>query len=206
MDRSESFSVGTLHAAIAGLSPFKAFMLSLVCGILTVFAFAPFYFWPVFILVITLLVWLVDGARTREKWGEAVFMRGWAYGIGFTLASMHWTAQPFLVNPEQHLAFIWMPLILLPAGLGLFFGLGTLLAGRFWSRTPARVFVFATALAFTELLRGTVFGGFPWNWSGMVWEPGSPVSQMASLFGLWGLSALTFLLAAAPAAMADYRR
>ena len=206
MDRSESFSVGTLHAAIAGLSPFKAFMLSLVCGILTVFAFAPFYFWPVFILVISLLVWLVDGARTREKWGKAVFMRGWAYGIGFTLASMHWTAQPFLVNPEQHLAFIWMPLILLPAGLGLFFGLGTLLAGRFWSRTPARVFAFATALTFTELLRGTVFGGFPWNWSGMIWEPGSPVSQMASLFGLWGLSALTFLLAAAPAAMADYRR
>ena len=205
MDRTESLTVGTLHAAIAALSPLRAFMLALVCGILTVFAFAPFHFWPIYVLVISLMVWLVDAARTRKNWGKAVFMRGWAFGIGFTLSSMHWTVQPFLVNPEQHLIFIWMPLVLLPAGLGLFFGLGTWLSGIFWTRTPARIFVFATALAFSELMRGMLFGGFPWNWPGMIWEPGSPVSQLASIFGLWGLSALTLLMAAAPAAMADFR-
>lgn len=206
MDRTESFSLGTVHAAIAGLSPLKSFMLAFVCGVLTVFAFAPFQVWPVYVVVISLLVWLIDGARKRPKWGKAVFNRGWAFGMGFTLSSMHWTVQPFLIDPAQHLAFIWMPLILLPAGLGLFFGLGTWFAGLFWSKTPGRIFIFAASLAMTELLRGTVFGGFPWNWPGMIWAPGLPVSQMSAILGLWGLSVLTLLLAAAPAAVADFRK
>lgn len=194
-----------MHSAVSGLSSLKSIVLALVCGVVTIFAFAPFYVWPVYIASMALLVWLLDGARKKEKWRRAMFTRGWAYGAGFTLASMHWTAQPFLVQPEQTIWFIWMPLILLPAGLGLFFGFGSLVAGHLWSKGPDRVFVLAICLSVTEGLRGVVFGGFPWNWPGMIWEPGLPISQMASIFGLWGLSVLTLVLACSPAALADFR-
>lgn len=205
MSQTDGLTLGNLHGVIAKLSPFRATMLAFVCGIVTIFAFAPYQIWLVYMLAISLLVWLVDGARKRPRWRRAVFTRGWAFGVGFTLASMHWTVQPFLVDPPQFLYFIWMPLILLPAGLGLFFGLGTMIAGFFWSNLPARIFIFALALSFTEFLRGWIFGGFPWNWPGMVWAPGSSISQLASLAGLFGLSMITLMLSAAPAALADFR-
>lgn len=204
MSQTQSLTFGTLHNMIARLSPFRANMLALVCGVITLFAFAPFHFWPVYIVSISLMVWLIDGARIRNKWRWAVFLRGWFFGAGFTLASMHWTASPFLVEPEKHLIFIWMPLVLLPAGLGLFFGGASFLAGLFWSRTPGRIFVFTICFCAFEYLRGVVFGGFPWNWPGTIWMPGLPISQIASIMGVFGLSILTVLMAASPAALADF--
>lgn len=205
MSQTQSLTFGTLHNQIARLSPLKANMLAFVCGVITLFAFAPFQFWPVYLISISLLVWLVDGARLREKWRGSVFIRGWLFGAGFTLSSMHWLAAPFLVEPEKHLIFIWMPLILMPAGLGLLFGGATLLAGFFWSRAPGRIFVFTLAFCIFEFIRGVLFGGFPWNWPGMIWAPGQPISQLASIGGLFGLSILTVLFAASPAALADFR-
>ena len=205
MPNAQSLTFATLHSLIARLSPLKACTLAFVCGVITLFAFAPFFFWPIYVLSITLMVWLIDGARIKTRgWRRSVFFRGWLFGAGFTLSSMHWLAAPFLVEPEKHLMYIWMPLILMPAGLGLFFGVATLLAGHFWSRKPGRIFVFVLAVSLTEYLRGIIFGGFPWNWPGTIWEPGLPVSQLASIFGAYGLSVLTLLLAASPAALADF--
>ena len=203
MDQSDPPTLGSVHAFFAGLSTLKSILLSAVCGVITLFAFAPFNVWPVYIVSITLLVWLIDGAQEKDKWGKAVFLRGWAFGFGFTLSSMHWLAAPFLVEPEKHIVFIWMPLLLMPAGLGLIFGIGTTLAGFIWSKTPGRVFALALALSLSELLRGALFGGFPWNLPGMIWAPGTEVSQIASIMGIWGLSILTLSLASAPAALAD---
>lgn len=205
MSQTSPVTLGTIHNLIARLSPLRASVLAFVCGVITLFGFAPFHFWPVIVIAISLMVWIIDGARIREKWRLAVFLRGWAFGAGFTLSSMHWMVSPFLVEPEKHLIFIWMPLILLPAGLGLFFGGASLLAGLLWSRTPGRVLIFAACLAISEYLRGVLFGGFPWNWFGTVWEPGAAISQIASLIGLFGLTILTLLMAAAPAALADFR-
>lgn len=205
MSHASTVSLGTIHNFIARLSPLRANVLAFVCGVITLFAFAPFHFWLVLPVAITLLIWMLDGARLKANWRRSVFLRGWLFGAGFTLASMHWTAAPFLVEPEKHLIFIWMPLILLPAGLGLFFGAATFAAGHLWSRNPGRIFVFVVCISITEYLRGVVFGGFPWNWAGTTWEPGSPISQIAAISGVFGLTVLTFFLSAVPAALADFR-
>jgi len=63
---------------------------------------------------------------------------------------------------------------------------------------------FAVSLLISEWLRGNlVVGGFPWILPGYIWTPGEPVSQLASVVGIYGLSLLTLLIAAAPAAIAD---
>ena len=205
MSQETSLTLGTVHNAVARLPNLQAYGLAIVCGVLTLFAFAPFHFWPILPFSFTLLIWLIDGAREQANWKKAVFVRGWLFGAGFTLASMHWMVSPFLVQPEQHLIFIWMPLILLPAGLGLFFGAASLSAGFFWSKNPGRIFTFVVFFSLFEFVRGTLFGGFPWNWFGTTWTPGGATSQLASVFGLYGLSILTVLLASAPAALADFR-
>ena len=206
MSQPDRLTLGSLHGLVANLSSLRANVLAFVCGVLTLFAFAPFHFWPVYLLSLSLLVWLMDGARLKPKWRRAVFMRGWLFGAGFTISSMHWMAAPFLIDPAKHLMFIWMPLILLPAGLGLFFGGATVLAGHLWDRTPGRVFILAASIGVFEWFRGTLFGGFPWNWPGTIWEPGSAMSQLASLGGVYGLSIVTLMIACAPAALADFRK
>lgn len=204
--RSHGFTaLGPLHESLARLTGWRAAAAAAVFGALAAFAFAPFHFSAVLVISFTALVWMIDGARSHGRWGRQVALRGWAFGSGFFLVSMHWTAMPFLVNPEQHLAFIWLPLIVLPAGMGLIWGACAAMAGAFWSASPSRIFVFAAFFALAEWLRGHLFGGFPWNLPGTTWIPGGALSQAASLGGVYWLTLLTVFVMAAPAALVDTR-
>lgn len=204
--RSHGFTaLGPLHESLAHLKGWAAAGVAALFGALAAFAFAPFHFSPVLAVSFTALIWMIDGARSEKRWGRAVALRGWAFGSGFFLVSMHWTALPFLVNPEQTLVFIWLPLIVLPAGMGLIWGACTAMAGAFWSASPSRVFVFAMFFAFAEWVRGHLFGGFPWNLPGTTWVPGGALSQAASLGGVYWLTLLTVFVMAAPAALVDTR-
>jgi apolipoprotein N-acyltransferase len=62
--------------------------------------------------------------------------------------------------------------------------------------------MFAAAFLVVEALRSVILSGFPWNLPGHVFEAGGAVSQIASLIGALGLSALTLYAFAAPAALA----
>ncbi|WP_291200309.1 apolipoprotein N-acyltransferase [Hyphomonas sp.] len=204
--RSHGFTaLGPLHESLARLTGWRAAAAAAMFGALAAFAFAPFHFSAVLVISFTALVWMIDGARSHARWGRQVALRGWAFGAGFFLVSMHWTAMPFLVNPEQHLAFIWLPLIVLPAGMGLIWGACAAMAGAFWSASPSRIFVFAAFFALAEWLRGHLFGGFPWNVPGTTWIPGGALSQAASLGGVYWLTLLTVFVMAAPAALVDTR-
>ncbi|HRX74903.1 MAG TPA: apolipoprotein N-acyltransferase, partial [Hyphomonas sp.] len=113
--RSHGFTaLGPLHEAFARLTGWAAAGAAVLLGAFSAVAFAPFHFSAVLALSFTGLIWMIDGARSHRRWGRAVFMRCWAFGVGFTLVSMHWTAEPFLVDPERFAIFLWMPLVLLP--------------------------------------------------------------------------------------------
>ena len=204
--RSHGFTaLGPLHEALAKLIGWKACGFAALLGAFSALAFAPFHLTPALIISVTGLIWMMDGARGMIRWGRAMFMRGWAFGFGFFLVGMHWTAAPFLVEPEKHAMFIWMPLIALPGGMALIWGAGASLAGAFWSASPSRVFIFPIFFALSELVRGHLFGGFPWNIFGTTWAPGHALSQSAAIGGVYWLTLLTLFVSAAPAAMVDTR-
>ncbi len=198
-------ALGPLHEAFARLRGWPAIGVAALLGAFCLFAFAPFHVTAILMLGLSGLVWMIDGARGQRRWGRAVFARGWAFGFGYFLVSLHWTAAPFLVEPEKHAAFLWMPLILLPGGMALLWGAAAAMAAAFWSSSPSRVFVFAAFLAFAEWTRGHLFGGFPWNLPGTSWLPGGAVSQLASIGGVYWLTLLTVFACAAPAALVDTR-
>ena len=56
-----------------------------------------------------------------------------------------------------------------------------------------------------ELIRGTLFGGFPWNLPGTTWAPGGALSQVASIGGVYWLTLITLLVTASPAALVGTR-
>ena len=204
--RSHGFTaLGPLHEALAKLSGWPAAGFAALLGAFAALAFAPFHLPPALVISGTGLIWMMDGARGSTRWGRALFMRGWAFGFGFFLIGMYWTASPFLVDPEKHAVFLWMPLIALPGGMALIWGAAAALAGAFWSASPSRIFIFSIFFALAELVRGHLFGGFPWNVFGTTWSPGGALSQAAALGGVYWLTLLTLFIASAPAALVDTR-
>lgn len=197
--------LGPLHETLARATGLKALLLSALFGGFGALAFAPFHLTAALVVSFTGLIWMIDGARGQKRWGKAIFARGWGFGFGYFLVSLHWTASPFLVEPERHAVFLWMPLLLLPGGMALIWGAAMSMAGAFWSASPSRIFALTLFFAMAEWVRGTLFGGFPWNLAGTSWVAGGAISQAASIGGVYWLTAITVLACATPAALVDTR-
>ncbi len=84
---------------------------------------------------------------------------GWGFGFGYFLHALQWIVSPFLVDVERHGWMAPFALILLAAGMALFWGLAFGLAR--WI-APKRGLALALTWAAVELLRAYIFTGFPW--------------------------------------------
>jgi apolipoprotein N-acyltransferase len=167
---------------------------------------APFHFVPAFVLGIVLLIWRLDAAHASARPRLAAFAAAWWFAFGYFVSGLYWVASAFVVDGMGVGAGV-AGVFLLAGGLALlFWGPAFALAIPFWTRDWRRIAVFAVAATIAELARGHIFGGLPWNLPAYVWKAGEPVSQLASVVGAYGLSALTLLFAAAPATLLDRGR
>ena len=174
-------------------------------GALSVLGLPPFGLWPVLFLTIPLLVWRLDAAHAATRQAgvyarlRAGFGPGWWFGFGYFGVGLHWIGSAFLVEAE---IFAWMmpfAMMLLPAGIAIFFGLATAAAALVWHGRAARLVVLALAFLVQELVRGTVFTGFPWNGFGTLLAVDPGFMQATSLMGVHALAGVAVLMFAAPA-------
>jgi apolipoprotein N-acyltransferase len=189
-----------------GVWPRLAVAVSL--GAVSALALAPFCAFPILWVTMPSLVWMLDGAvlaaATKRRAIMAGAAVGWCFGLGYFLAGLWWIGTAFLIDGDQ---FAWlMPLavLVLPAGLALFWALGAGLAAAFWRPGWPRILVLAIAMASVEWLRGHVLTGFPWNAFGYTLAPTPVMMQSAALVGIWGLTLAAFVIFAAPAALAQH--
>jgi len=195
-----------IAGAIARLTGWRRAAAAIAAGGASALALAPFNLFPLLWVTVPVFVWLIDGvAGAGEKSRRRVFLSGaatgWCFGFGYFLAGLWWIGAAFLVDGDQ---FAWlMPLavVILPAGLALFWGLAGAAAALLWRSGWPRVLVFACAFAAVEWLRGHVLTGFPWNAFGYALTPSPVMMQSASVIGLWGLTLAAFIVFAAPAAL-----
>lgn len=191
-----------LLAALRGLQAAEGrrrLVAAFVAGALAALGQAPLYLWPLLFVAFPVLVFLMDSLRgARLSTGFAV---GWAFGLGYFLAGMHWIGFPFLVDPDRDAWLLPFAIVLFPSGLALFWGGAGALAQRFWGDGPARVLVLAVSLGLFEWLRSHVLTGLPWNLIGYAWGGSVAMIQSASVWGIQGLSLVTLAAAAVPAAM-----
>ena len=159
-------------------------------------SFEPFRAFPLLLLAYAALVLLLDGASAGERRFRDAALTGWAFGFGFFLVGHYWIGYAFLVDAEAHAWQMPFAMVLLPAGLALFFAAAASLCMTAWRPGVQRVFVFALVFTIAEWLRGHIFTGFPWNLPGYGWSASTAMLQSASIFGVYGLSLLTLLFGA----------
>lgn len=172
-----------------------ATLIALVAGSATVFAFAPFGYWPLQIATLALAFHLAQqiGAVRRSA------LLGWAFGFGWSISSVYWL---FISMHRYGGMPAWIAVLavtLLALVLGLFAALafgGSLWLQRRW-RAPDAVTLLLLLPALwmlTEWLRGWVFTGLPWAATGYAQVVG-PLSGFAPVVGVYGIGGCVAFLA-----------
>jgi len=158
-------------------------------GALAALGQAPWGFWWATLAAMAVLIWLLERVVDRR----GAFWTGLCAGTGYFALALSWIVEPFLIDIA---ATGWMApfaVVLLSAGLGLFWGAAAVLARLF----PRPALGFVVAFVALEWLRGVILTGFPWAMLGHVWI-GTPLDQLAALGGPSVLSLVTLLAAALP--------
>jgi apolipoprotein N-acyltransferase len=195
-----------LARRIARLGVWGRASAAFAAGLCSALALAPVHFWPVLALTLPILVWLLDGAASAPTRGgrlRRAAATGWFAGFGYFAGGLYWIGAAFLVEPDKYAHLMPFAVAALPAVLALFWAVGAMLAQMFWRPGAARVAAFALGLFAVEWVRGHVFTGFPWNLLGHALAGDGALLQGASLFGAYGLTLLTLLVFASPAAAFD---
>lgn len=187
-------------AALARASGWTRRGAAFAAGLGAALAQAPFYALPLMAGAYCALIFLLDGARDAARPARTGFLTGWFFGFGYFLLGLYWFGYAFMVQAEE---FAWMaPFAVLgmPAFLGLFTGAAGAVIATAKIGGWRRVFFAAGVLMIAEYLRGHILTGLPWNLPGQALAGTAIGAQTAALWGVYGLSLVALLIAAAPAA------
>ena len=167
----------------------KHFVLALIAGALSAFAFEPMGLWllmPLAIAGLCELIW-------RSKSLRQALALGWGFGLGQFAVGLNWIATAFTFQAAMPAWLGWIAVALLSLYLAVYPALAAGLAWRFKDRRPlALVLALAGAWPIVEWLRGTMFTGFPWNPLGVVLAD-TPWLRLAPWLGTYCLSLLVVL-------------
>ena len=165
----------------------KKYILVFLLGMLTTLGFAPYFWWPVALGTSATLFYFLNKAHLKES-----LMLGFTFGAGLGATSMHWLTTALMIDGGQF--WFFCPLVWI--GFGVFFGIYWALPAGIASFYPSglrRWLAFSGAYILFEWVRSWAFTGFPWNPLGNIWNY-TPVLQIASVVGVYGLSGLTLLI------------
>ena len=119
------------------------------------------------------------------------FRLGLAAGLVYFIGTIYWTSTVVGTYGQLATPVAVFAMLLLAAYLALYPAVAALATSLLIARTGAVGLFFAPAAwVATEFLRGFLFGGFPWVPLGNSQVTVLPVAQLASLLGVYGLSAL----------------
>ncbi len=175
--------VATFAAGRPGLT-------ALVIGAGSATGFAPLGLWPVTLVALAILLWLLELARGHR----AAFALGWLFGLGHFTVGNNWIATAFTFQAKMPAWIGWLAVPLLSVYLAVFIGLATWAAWAAWQRVRRDpndrlplVLLFAATWIVTEWLRSWVFTGFAWNPLAAIAVPVALPSRWLGTYGMSGL-------------------
>ncbi|WP_091132429.1 apolipoprotein N-acyltransferase [Microvirga guangxiensis] len=181
----------------------RRWALSFTAGAIGALAMPPFGLLPALALSLVPAIWLIDGTGKAGpgRWApfKSAALIGWFWGFGYFVAGLWWLGAAFLVEADQFAWALPLGVLGLPALLAFFTAFGFALARLLWLPDASRILALAFGLTVSEVLRGHLFTGFPWNNPGMALGQNIWLMQSASLIGLYGLCFLAVAIGASPA-------
>lgn len=171
--------------------------ISFGAGALAHFSMAPYNFPPILLFAFPCFYYVL----TKTEKTSLRFIYTWFFAFGYFLLGLSWIGNALLIPGNEE--FLWaypLALIGLPILLALFpaFCVSILTRGLDYLRLEGW-FGFIFAYTLSEVARGYLFTGFPWNSFGYTWFEVKPVLQSVSIGGIYFLTILTVLWACVPA-------
>jgi len=170
----------------------------MAAGAAAAFAFAPTSLAPALAVGLSPLLWMTGRSR---GWPEALLL-GWWFGLGHFAVGLSWIVESFANQPAVPVALGPPSVLALASLMAIYPAAACAITRKIGRGGVIGVLVFAAAWAGTEWLRGHLLTGFPWNPLSAVWATWPVMMQPLALFGAYGVSVFTALVAAAPAALA----
>ena len=134
------------------------------------------------------------------------FYLGLTSGLLYFIGTIYWTGTVVRQFGGLAMPVALLAMLLLAAYLALFPALTALITARLVNRAgTGALLLMPAAWVTTEFARGYLFGGFPWVPLGNSQVTVLPVAQLASVLGVYGLSALVAFVNAALACAVLFR-
>ena len=134
----------------------------LIClGILSSFSLPPYNYFFINFFTFPFLFYILVINLNRNLINN--FLIGWFYGFGYFLSNLYWISNSLKFD-ENFEKLIVLSILLIPFLLSMFYGLFTY-SLKFLNikMNFSSILIFSLTLSIIEYLRGSIFGGFPWN-------------------------------------------
>ena len=116
-------------------------------------------------------------------------------GLVYFTGTVYWTSSVLAVFGGMPMILAVVAMLILAAYLAIYVAIAAIVLVRLIARAGRAALFFTPAVwVATEYLRGLLFGGFPWVPLGNSQVKVLAVAQMASVLGVYGLSALVALV------------
>lgn len=159
---------------------------------MSVSGFAPFYLFPVPLIMLMLLATIWRNCSNAKQ----AALAGFCFGLGMFGAGVTWIYVSLHDFGGMPMPMAVFALIALCAYLSLFPAFtGWVSSARVFRAAWIWPWMVAALWVLSEWLRGTLFTGFPWLAVGYSQSPYGPLSGFAAVIGVYGISLLLVLSA-----------
>jgi len=171
----------------------------IILGIVSSFSLPPYNYLIInFFTFSVFFIFLFKKSRVTQNKFSA-FLYGWLFGFGYFLSSLYWISIS-LTFDKNFEYLIPITIVMIPAFLGIFYGLFTLcfiISNN--KKIVSSFFSFSLFFGIFEFIRGSILTGFPWNLIAYSFSDHLEILSIISLIGTYGFNLFCISLFTSPA-------
>ena len=174
------------------------FLYIAILGAISSYSLPPYNYFIINFITFSLFFIFIHKKKKLSN-SSSLFTYGWCFGFGYFLFSLYWIAISLTFDQSFKL-LIPISIILLPALLGIFYGLATYLFSIFYSKNVISSFLtFSVLFGTIEFIRGSILTGFPWNLISFSFSNSIYFIQILSIIGTYSFNLICISLFTIPA-------